>query len=188
MEKLENHIEKFKSGKVKTEWTTLNGEIHGKLKKYLSTGQIIKKIIFDKGVLEKVYDYNNNTEYDKESIINYFEKMSNHAIEKELRAFSSSSFVEIIDIPFFKNEKFFLGKLLFKVWGKHSELWLVFMSINNKKLLKIPVYRNRENPSKYTGKYSEYDFSSTNNWLETFEINTMLSSSGRVYIDTLKVK
>ena len=72
-ENLEKHIEKFSSGKIKKEWSTLNGELHGELKTYLLTGEIIKKVIFNQGVLEKICDYRSDIEYDREFFINHLE-------------------------------------------------------------------------------------------------------------------
>ena len=187
MENIMSHQETFSTGKIKKEWETVNGELHGDLKKYLSTGALIKKIIFKHGVLEKVYDYQNDTEYDRNSFINYFEKHSIEGRKKGLRAFPGSEFIEIIDIPVIKTQINFTGKLIFKVWGTHSDLWLVFLSLGDEKLMKIPVYRDRNKTDIiYSGKNSTYDFSLNDNWLSIFEIETSTSKSGRIYIDEAK--
>lgn len=185
-ENLEKHIEKFSSGKMKKEWTTLNGELHGELKTYLSTGEIIKKVIFNQGVLEKICDYRSDIEYDREFFINHLENGAK-AVKGDLRAVSGSYYTEIIDIPILQKEIKFIGKLLFKVWGKSCDLWLVFLSLEDNRLLRIPVYKNREKLTAYTGKNSEYDFSVNYNWLEIFEIETLKSSSKKIYISTAKV-
>lgn len=186
MERLQEHKNYFSSGKVKSEWTTLDKIIHGEYKKYLSNGKIIKKITYDKGTLEKVYDCATDTEYLPQDYINKFIKFSQIGQAEEMRAFPRSYFSEIMDIPTLDMETNFIGQLLFKVWGKNSDLWLVFL-IGDHKLIKIPVYRNKEYIHTYTGKQCVLDFSTSDNWLEKFEVEVKRASSGRIYINNAKV-
>lgn len=182
IEHLEKHKNYFASGKIKSEWTTLNNLIHGEYIRYLSTGRIIKKITYNKGVLEKVCDCTTDTVLYPEDYINKFKKFSQTGLAEGMRAFSSEYFSEIFDIPSLEEKIKFKGQLLFKVWGKNSDLWLIFL-IEDHRLIKIPVYRNREHIYTYTGKHCTLDFSVKDNWLETFEIDTMKASSGMIYVD-----
>lgn len=185
MENLQEHKNYFSSGKIKSEWTTLNNTIHGEYKRYLSNGKVIKKIIYNNGVLEKVFDCSTDTEYYPKDYIERFIKFSQTGLAEGMRAYGGSYFSEIIDIPNLDNKINFTGQLLFKLWGKNSELWLVFL-IGDHQLIKVPVYKNKENIYTYTGKHCSLDFSVSDNWLEKFEIETMKASSGRIYINRAK--
>lgn len=181
MEVLKKHENYFPSGKIKSKWETLNGKIHGEYVRYLSNGKVIKRIFYNDGVMEKVIDCETDTVYTAEDFIKKLYTFSQEGILSRIRAFSSSYFFEIIDIPNIDESINFKGKLLFKCWGKNSSLWLVFL-INSSKLVKIPVYRNKLDIYAYTGKECTLDFSDENTWLRNFEVETMVASSGRFYV------
>lgn len=182
MEKVVERRNYFPSGKIKSEWTILDNLLHGEYRKYLPNGRIIKKITYNKGVLEKVCDCTTDTVLYPKDYIDKFKKFSQTGLAEGMRAFETEYFSEIADIPVLEEKIKFKGQLLFKVWGKNSDLWLVFL-IGDHRLIKIPVYRNREYIYTYTGKHCTLDFSVRDNWLETFEIDTMKASSGMIYIN-----
>lgn len=181
MGKIEQHENYFTSGKIKSKWETLNKKIHGEYIRYLSNGKIIKRIFYNNGVMEKVIDCETDTVYTADDYIKKLYTFSQEGILSRIRAFSSSYFFEIIDIPNIDETFNFKGKLLFKCWGKNSSLWLVFL-IDKSRLVKIPVYRNKLDIYIYTGKECTLDFSDENTWLKNFEVETMVASSGRFYV------
>lgn len=185
MEKVVERRNYFPSGKIKSEWSLLDNLLHGEYRKYLPNGRIIKKITYNKGVLEKVCDCTTDTVLYPKDYIDKFKKFSQTGLAEGMRAFETEYFPEIADIPVLEEKIKFKGQLLFKVWGKNSDLWLVFL-IGDHRLIKIPVYRNREYIYIYTGKHCTLDFSVRDNWLENFEINTMRASSGMIYIDNAR--
>ena len=181
MGKIEQHENYFTSGKIKSKWETLNGKIHGEYVRYLSNGKVIKRILYNNGVMEKIIDCETDTVYTSDDFIKKLLIFSQEGMASKIRAFSESYFFEIIDIPNVDESMKFKGKLMFKCWGKNSSLWLVFL-IGKSKLVKIPVYRNKLNIYTYTGKECSLDFSDENTWLENFEVETMEASSGRFYV------
>lgn len=185
MEELKLHENYFPSGKIKSKWETLNGKIHGEYIRYLSNGNIIKKVIYKNGIMEKVIDCETDTVYTAEDFIKKLYIFSQEGIESKIRAFSESYFFEIIDIPNVDESMKFKGKLMFKCWGKNNSLWLVFL-IGKSRLVKIPVYRNKLDIYTYTGKECNLDFSNEKTWLRDFEVETMKASSGRFYIKKAK--
>lgn len=185
MELLKKHENYFPSGKIKSKWETLNGKIHGEYIRYLSNGKVIKRILYNDGVMEKVIDCETDTVYTADDFIKKLYTFSQEGIESRIRAFSTSYFFEIIDIPNVDESMNFKGKLMFKCWGKNSSLWLVFL-IDKLRLIKIPVYKNKLDIYTYTGKECNLDFSAEDTWLKNFEIEIMKASSGRFYLKKAK--